>query len=178
MKTHRLLIGVGVVLALAAVLAGGCQRKGRAGEYYSKAHKYSIIPPASWVKKPGNNIMDVMFSCPDGLRSADAHENINVVTETLPQAMSLEDYTRAAIATMEAVIKDYQQVSLTDFELGNTQGKRLVSTFAVGDKKAQSVTYFAARDTTAFVFSGTATPDSFSKFEATFDECARTFRVE
>jgi len=167
-----------VALVLAVVLAGGCSRKSRPGEYYSEANKFSIIPPTSWEWQAGSGMVSVIFLCPVGRHSEGFRENINVVVETLPEAMSLEEYVQAATTLMAAVFRDYEQVSLTDIDLDNVKAKRLVYVYTFGDSKIHLVAYFAVRDKTGYVVTGAALSRSFPQFESTFDECARTFRVE
>jgi len=179
MKTHRFVIGIVVALALSAVLAGGCQRKERAGEHYSKEEKFSIILPASWTPRPGEG-MEGIFFCPVEQQSEDFAENLVVSVDTFSRRTSLEDYVNACEQAFRQgkKLRAYRKVSGSDFAMDNVKGRRLVCTYSVDGQEVQAALYITVKGTRGYVVIGTATPESFSKFEATFDECARTFRAE
>jgi len=158
-----------VVLVLAVVLADGCSRQSRLGEYYSKEHKYSIIPPASWEQFPGK-MTDVRFLCPVG--------NINVAVNGLSRDTSLEEYALITSNPRHKIFQGYCQISFTDIDLGNAKAKRRVYTHTYNDDEFYAIAYIVVKDRTVYTITGTTTAENFSELEATFDECARTFRVE
>jgi len=193
MKTHRLVIGIVliVVLAMNGPSADGkepasqpasrptSQPTSQPAEYRSKANKFSILPPESWTQqKPGGKMADMMFLCPEGRHSENFRESITILVEKLRKDTTPDANAKAAEKATAAMFKDYKQVSLTDVDLGNVKAKRLISTYSAGERKSQMAQYFIVKDKMAYVIICMTTQESFEKFEKTFDDCARTFRVE
>ena len=178
MKLQHVLIGASVALVLSVALAGGCSRKSRPGEYYNPARAYSIIPPAGWEQQPGRGATDVMFACPVGQHSENFRENISVGTETLSKAMSLDDYMQSGPDKEFRRLEGFRYVSVTDVDLGNVKAKRAVFTCSFHDASLQTVVYVAVKGDRGYILACASTPENFSMFERTFDECAWTFRVE
>jgi len=166
-----------VVIGLAAAgYLGGDQKE--PGPYRSEKHNFTIVPPKSWEQK-SYPTTDVVFLCPKGQHSKAFRENLNVQVETRPVETSLDDYTQMLSKQLASKFPDYREMSLTDIEMSNIKGKRLVCTYSVGEQqKVHGVYYFAVKGKTAYLISCAAHPESFAKVEKTFDECARTFRVE
>ncbi|MCL2700678.1 MAG: DUF1795 domain-containing protein [Phycisphaerae bacterium] len=148
--------------------------------YRSQEHGYSFIPPASWELGASGGMIDVIYMRPAAAQPEVFRENLNVAVEKLPQVLTLDEYAQAAQAMMALAFREFEVVSLTDIVMGNIQGKRLVCTYSWGGIElfVQSAFYIAVKDQKAYVMTCGSTPENFAAYEKTFDECARTFRVE
>jgi len=168
-----------VALILAVAVTDGCSRKSRAGEYYDEAKKFSIIPPASWEPRTDKGV-DVVFESPTDRRLPMYQENIGVAIEA-SGSRSLDDFVRVSMTAMYGKTRgDQVTASATDFDFGNIKAKRLVIVTPVEGRSVpiQTVAYVAVKEKKAYIITGSTIPERFSTFEATFDACARTFRVE
>ena len=186
MKMRRMIVVAGLGLAVAVAIVGGCSieigGEDSTGPYHSEKYGYSITPPASWSRE-SRPTADVIFFCPSGQRSAKVHENIVVgiveQAEGIVLDGRLEEYVQVEIDSMAATLNAYRQISLSDVDLGNVKGKRLVFTFTTQDgKEMQTAVYITVKGSRGYNITCSATPESFAKFEKTFDDCAKTFRVD
>ena len=175
MKRQRM---VWVVAVATMVLAGGCSRQSRPGEYRTREHGFGIIPPAGWETQEGTGMPGVAFLSPPQGPGDMFRENVNVVVEKLPSAMTTEEYAKACSDMMAIGMTDFRSVSETAVEVNGRTAMRYVSTYRVGSNDIKAISYLTAKGKKGYVITCTALPNSFDEFEKTFEECCRTFMVD
>jgi len=163
---------------LSASLAGCSSGSPESGRYYKKAEGFSIRFPAEWEQK--ENVMGTVVIAVSPAEGADDpfRENVNVVVETLPATMDLEEYFKLNMANMEKMFTTGQQPEVSDTTFGGEKAKRVVYQTTMGQIGVKGTLYVAVKGNRGYALTCSATPDSFDAYKARFEEIAGTFRFE
>lgn len=161
-------LGLLMILTLAAAFA---QKT-----FTSREGGYSITPPKGWKSENGSQYgVEAVFYGPIEKNFA---VNINYVVEKLPSAMSLNDYTTAALRQVQGVLDDYQQVSRRTVTVGKAKATEHVYRFKIKEAglSLQGKQLIFVQGRKAQVFTFTALVSNFSKYVPTFDQSMKTLR--
>ncbi len=134
--------------------------------FHSDGYRFSMRYPDKWEVNgsPENEpplTMVVMFLSPE-TRPGDIRENVNLVAEDLPTALTLEEYTRLGITTEQQFFNDYHLLS--------SQNTRLA-----GAWPAHRVVFAASHNSIPMMFTQIWTVRGREAFVWTFADIAETF---
>lgn len=144
--------------------------------YNCKSKGYSISFPKTWELKEKYRETDVIALSPQENSADRFRENVNVITSDLGQVYSLDTYYKANIENAEKGLNKFKQVQLTDIKINGIPTKRLVYTHEMQDISIKVIAFVLVKGKMGCVITCTALPDSYSKYEKTFDEVAKSFK--
>lgn len=140
---------------------------------------FSIDFPADWETQTNQFNVPVISFSPLAGPTDTLRENINVVSEPLPQPMLAEQYYQANIANMSRVLQNFQVIEKAATQLGSASAIRVVATYSVGQITARALTFFVVNPlgNKGYVVTCTATNETFNQFLSVFQQTAMTFRL-
>jgi len=178
-----------IALALPVLLllvASGCVKESFAevrpetitGTTYTHPdHGFSITVPREWeVNDSGFFGTAVMFLSPRGEGDA-FQENVNVVVEKLPRNMTAEEYSNAAIGTMERIITDFKLLDSGRELIGGEEAFGGIYSMRLGKIRTKNIYYAIVQGRRAYVITCAAHPDTFNQYKGVLSGIAKTFRV-
>ncbi len=166
------------ILALLGVSLSACSPSQEPGRFYDEGKRFSIKFPQDWETKKGGMGTVVMAFSPQEGPADGFRENVNVVVEELPRAISLQEYTELSLVNMRKLLTDFQMQESGDTSIGPNSAKWYIYSHRSGSVKATVLQYFLVKDRRAYVISTAAEPGQFSRYKPRFEEIAQTFRVQ
>lgn len=146
-------------------------------KYNNSKTGYSIKYPSDWqTREENNDFIMTMFTSPAEDINDNFYENTNVVVEKAP-GYTVQQYFDANLKNMEA------PGSLQDFKILE-QGKTIVNgkksifvayTHTYNQLQLKVLAYFFCNGKNGYVITSTASPESFSKYEANFKSIVNSF---
>jgi len=161
-------LGFFMILTLAAAFA---QKT-----FTSREGGFTIVPPKGWKSENGSQYgVQAVFYGPTERNFA---VNINYVTENLPSAMSLNEYTTAALRAVGGALDGYKQVSRRTVTVGNAKATEHIYRFNIKEAgmSLQGKQLIFVRGRKAQVFTFTALTSNYAKHVSTFDRSMKTLR--
>lgn len=138
---------------------------------------YTIDIPNGWDEtQMATSPIDHEFSRPIADGPQNFIENVNIVVESLPQPMTVDEYYQANLPMMKTILPNFTEVSTAPFT-ENVTWKKVVYTWQTATGRALKVTsYYFIKGMKAYIITATATPTTSAQYETKFDEIARSFR--
>lgn len=167
-------------MVLAAAAWAGCSSSAPSepGRYVSTKDKYSIVYPEGWELKEGMMGTSSIALSPQEGETDTFRENINVVVERLPTAMSLDRYHDANVTELKRILGEDAEIDVADVELGDVNARRLDYSMTMGQLRTRALAFLAVSGKRGYVITCSALPDTLDRYRGTFEEAAETFRFE
>jgi hypothetical protein len=170
-----------VVAALAAGwMAVGCgdQPKPTGGPYVNTDWGFSITLPPGWGKEeelPGS----IVETYPPDQAGNDTRLDYLIVSgEQLKDALTLDEYAQIKSSNGAKVMPNYKELERATVDLNGTKAVRVVYTAHDESKDVTSVAWFILGEGRGFMIIGMAKTDSFKTREPSYDQIAKTFKLE
>lgn len=160
-------------LAIMLMMFGSCSQE-KMVKYIGK--NYEILYPASWTKQEKSNA--IFFLSPKDNGKDMFQENINLMLQDLSQQpMSLEQYTEL---TKKQVIDNFGAaaiVSIKNTTIAGLQGKEFVYNMNYQGRSLKLKQYWFTKGNIAYLFSYTAEPVKYEKYESVVTEMIKSFKI-
>ena len=138
---------------------------------------FSIQYPATRAEQENVYGANVMFFTPQA--SGDLfRENVGIVTEILPSAMTVADYYTSIKSQLTTIIKDYQEISNEDITLNGIAAKKIIYIGTQSNYKLKWEQVLLIKDKTAYVINYTASADTFTQFTTEVDAMVNSFTLK
>jgi hypothetical protein len=118
-----------------------------------------------------------MFFTPQGTGDQ-FRENVGIVTETLPNAMTVDEYYTIIKPQLQNMIKDYTELSNENISVAGLTGKKLIYEGTQVNYKLKWQQVFVTSGTTVYIINYTATADTFDQFIADVNAMVKTFALK
>lgn len=155
------------------MMFGNCTQQG--WNKYAE-NGYEISYPESWSKQQKGKA--VFFLSPKENNNDQFQENVNLILQDLSQQpMNLEQYTEL---TKKQVIDNFGAsaiVSLKNTIIAGLQGKEIVYNMNYQGRILKLKQYWFIKGNIAYLFSYTAEPSKYEKYESTVTEMIKSFSI-
>ncbi len=165
-----------IFIASASLFLSFCKSQ-NPNRYINNKDKFSIQFPNNWEIKENYYGTNVMALSPLENNEDNFRENLNVVVETIPARMSLEDYFSLSVKNLHQLNNFNDEFSGYD-EFDNTKVKWLYYTHELANYKLKVVLYQLVKDGKGYSITATAKAEDFDKYKDQFQNSASTFEFE
>lgn len=159
-------------LAIILMMFGSCSQE-KMVKYTGK--NYEMLYPAIWTKQEKSNA--IFFLSPKESEKDMFQENINLMLQDLSQQpMNLDQYTEL---TKKQVIDNFGAsaiVSLKSTTIAGQKGKEFVYNMNYQGRSLKLKQYWFIKGNIAYLFSYTAEPSQYEKYEKTATEIIKSFK--
>jgi len=135
-----------------------------------------MLYPASWAKQEKSNA--IFFLSPKENEKDLFQENVNLMLQDLSQqSMSLEQYTEL---TKKQVVDNFGAsaiISLKNTTIAGQQGKEFVYSMNYQGRSLKLKQYWFIKGNIAYLFSYTADPTKYEKYESVVTEMIKSFKI-
>ena len=145
--------------------------------FTSTSPAFTIAHPSGWNTKTDVSGAIVAFVTPRSGSSDQFSENVNVLTETVPQGTTLEQYTAASLANADSVIQNFQKLSSSTTTLSGLPAQRMEYSGSVSGKSLQFLAEWAVSGTTAWVLTYSAEPPSYQQYLSDATATIQSFKL-
>lgn len=143
--------------------------------YTDAANKFTINYPDKWVKK--NNVNAIVFLSPKESDKDLFQENANLMLQDLSQKpMNLQQYTELTKKQVTDNLGASAIVSLKNATIAGQQGKEFVYNMNYQGRSLKLKQYWFIKGNIAYLFSYTAEPSEYGKYESTATEMIMSFK--
>lgn len=160
-------------ITIALMMLGSCSQE-KMLKYVGK--NYEILYPASWTKQEKSNV--IFFLSPKVNEKDMFQENVNLMLQDLSQQpMSLEQYTELTKKQITDNLGTSAIVSIKSTTLAGQQAKEFVYNMDYQGRKLKMKQYWFIKGNVAYLFTYTAEPLEFNKYERTATEMIQSFKI-
>ncbi len=160
-------------LAIILMMFGSCSQE-KMVKYTGK--NFEMLYPASWAKQEKSNA--IFFLTPKENEKDLFQENVNLMLQDLSQQpMSIEQYTEL---TKKQVIDNFGTsaiVSLKNTTIAGQQAKEFIYNMNYQGKSLKLKQYWFVKGNIAYLFSYTAEPAKYEKYESIVTEMIKSFKI-
>ena len=166
---------------LAGLAAGGCAsgpETPKTETYVSQAEGFSLTFPSDWKKSMAGFFgMNLEIIPPDQTDPNVFRDDIFVRVEPLVDPMPLDDYFAVKVAKGVKNMPEYKELERGPARLGGVEARRLVYSYANGDRLVTSITYFLVSGTRGYMVAANAVSNRFPERRPQFEEIVQTFQL-
>lgn len=166
-----------IILVLTGWMLDGCSTKDP-DRYYNDREGFSMKFPAAWEKNEGVGGRIVMAQVPKDGSTDQFRENVNVIVERLPKAMTLDEYFQQSVTNMKKILNEFQDQEKGQGFIDDYDAKWMVYTHRMGASTLKVLVYMIVKDNRGYVITCTALPDRFYTFRSQFEDIAQSFQFE
>jgi len=147
-------------------------------QYEDNSGKVVVSYPTNWEKREyvRDSLVFMALSPPDNAQD-NFRENFNIVRETAP-SYTFEKYYRVNLDSMRTGLADFTVISEGTKTINQRPGKWLIYTHKYEGIALKVKAYFFHDGKTGFVYTATASPDTFRRYEPIFDEIVSTLKLK
>jgi len=177
MSHHFYHVAVFSIVLVLSVSAWGGDPVRELTSYTNQEKKFSLRLPRDWERKENLMGSAVVAIGPQGKSSEDFRENINVVVEDLPNAMTSKEYFDVSLKVLKRLFTDFQLEKSGSLKLNQKDAYWVVFTHRMGKVKAKVLQYMLVDGLKAYVITSSSAPQKFSKYQHLFEEVAKSFSL-
>lgn len=162
----------------------GCSRSSTGDQEQAKIDMQTFSTTWFSIQYPvGRNYQEnvygshVMFFSPQ-LSWDNFRENVGIVSERLPDEMSIDDYYMTIQQQLSSFIQNYQEISNEDVSLGTLPAKKVVYVGAQGDYKLKRMQTILIKDKQVYILSYTASEGTFDDFSQEAEAMMASFQLK
>jgi V8-like Glu-specific endopeptidase len=151
---------------------------GTDGKYTSEADNYSMEFPKDWEVTEDLSYGTGVMAISQRENASDTfRENINVISEVLPSAMTLDDYYKLSIDNAAASLPGFTKIKEGTKTINGIKSKWIIYTEEYEGTKIEVLVYVLVKDLKAFVITCGSIPSEFDKYKSQFEEIVGTFKL-
>lgn len=159
-------------LSIILMMFGSCSQQ-KMVKYTGK--NFEMLYPASWSKKEKSNA--IFFLSPKENEKDLFQENVNLMLQDLSQQpMNLEQYTELTKKQVTDNLGASAIVSLKNATIAGQQAKEFVYDMNYQGRSLKLKQYWFIKGNIAYLFSYTAEPSEYDKYESTATEVINSFK--
>lgn len=157
-----------LIVLLVSVSVGSVQA------YTNEEYNFSIDPPSGWAIDDATTGAAVFFYGPTegGFRV-----NVNIQVESLPTAITVEQYASAGEEQLALALNNYELGSEGTRVINRVDAYELVFTFTYAGVDIQEKQVHVVVDKKGFVITYAASPTTYQKYLSAFESSVETFNV-
>ena len=139
---------------------------------------FGITFPEDWQEKRGVMGTAILGLSPKENANDIFQENVNVVTDDVPDGMSSSEYVKASLDGMSNMLTDFNVVSNVSTEIGGRKAVALTYSHRMGNYRLKVLAYLITAGSKGYVLTCTALDGSFERYKAQFEDVCKSFRVK
>lgn len=169
-----------VVMALLIFVASGYAQDSSEmlKRYYSTSKIFSISYPIDYSVQNDVYGTEVMGLSPVENVNDKFRENVNVISEQIPDTMGLDEYYKLSIGYMKKLMTDFKIYDTGKDRIYNVDAKYIICYHRMGEIKLKVLLYILVKNNHGYAISCTASPESFNIYKEQFKKIAATFQTE
>lgn len=145
--------------------------------YVNSTLGISFEAPEGWKKVDSPNVL-VAYQGPEkefDINNAEFNANLNLITEELPQEMTLEEYAKQGNNSRALLLGNYQLLDSVKETLADEPA--IIDDFfsTIGSVTVRQRQVYAVRGKRAYIFTFTTLPQSWERYVSTFDNVRNSF---
>lgn len=177
MNFRKSLCVAALALAALAITVASCKRS-EPGRYVNREKAFSIIVPAEWDIEERKMNTDVIAVSPGESAEDTFRENFNVLVESLPKEMTLDEYYMKGMPIFKEFAKEFIQHAGGFEEIDGEKFRYDVVSHKMGPLRIKVLQYLYVKGKKGYLITFSAADDKFSNYEPMFREVAKGFRFE
>ncbi len=145
--------------------------------YESARYKFSIDLPSIWQIRENYMGTAVIAIGPLDNSMDEFRENVNVVRETLPRFMSMDEYMKISIQNMARVLTIFEKEDTGRWQTGSGEAAWVLYTHRQGKYYIRGLAVVYMKGNQAYVITNTAESDRFLRYRSLFEFVSKSFRM-
>lgn len=142
--------------------------------YTDSANKFTMSYPKEWTQQSSGNV--IAFLSPKADANDQFQENVNLMLQDISaQPMTLEQYTELTKKQLADAMGAGANVSQASKVVGGHKAVQLIYNFTYQGRALKIEQYFFVKGKTVYLFSYTAEPSQFAKYEQTATAIINSF---
>jgi serine/threonine-protein kinase len=138
----------------------------------------SIAFPDAWqVKKQTMGMALLGLAAREG-ESDQFTENVNVVTEQIPEDMGLDEYTRRSLKHARKILTDFEQLDRQHKQIGSREVVFVEFKHRMGQISIHASQTYVVGEGRAYVITCSAEPAQYEKYRDRFEKVVGSFAIE
>ena len=174
MKSNSIKSLVIIILLLIAVSSGSAMA---ADKKYS-GNDYTVSFPSNWSIEKGSGVVEVYSLSPAESTSDRFRENINILSEKIPEQLGLKEYTDVSVKNAGKALTDFKILDRKTITISGKPAERMVYLHNYKGtvlKAAQAIVLSKGK---AYLITLTCLPKTYSKYENAFNKALSSFRLK
>ena len=166
------------VFAFALLFVGtGFADQALSQKVQDKNGKYAVDFPADWKVSDGKDLgVDVVIQSPKPTKD-NFTDNANLLTETLPMAMSPKDYFDRGLVDLKK-FDGFKLVGTKELDINGLKAIEAEYSYLYNGFRVNVLQYAVIKDKLAVILTFGADPEDYSNMKPTFQEIAKTLVVK
>jgi hypothetical protein len=142
--------------------------------YTDQAHKFTIQYPKEWTQQAQGNVL--MFLSPRADATDQFQENVNIILQDLSaQPMNLEQYTALSKKQISDAYGANAVISQGPATIAGQKGEYLIYNMTYNGRPLKIKSYWFIKGKMAYLFTYTAEPPQFEKYDQTATAIINSF---
>lgn len=172
----RILFLVVFALSLMAAPTSAFAQEGFTEHLYRDAFRLSA--PSDWTVREDVRSVRLIALAPSDVPDDPFRENLNVTTQDVPEAISLDAFFDRIFAELVTSIPGFREVETRNVRIGGMPAKRLVYEYTFKQQPFRVLTYVLLDGDQGYFLTGTALAGAFDAYAEAFEQIASSFRLE
>jgi hypothetical protein len=166
-----------IITAITILILTGCSTR-EPDRFYSEEHSFSIRFPSSWKTRVGYMGSIVRAENPDIGVDVMFQENMNIITDTLPEGMTIDRYFESGKKMLKEALPGLKDDGQAVMEINGLQAAKFSYSYPLKPALMKAVVYNILRKKKIYIITCTADSTRFDNLRETFDRSARSFKTE
>jgi hypothetical protein len=170
-----------VLAGLGVFVFYGCAPKSppEPGRYYNEKYGFSVNFPSGWELQNGREEGEVIMALSPFSDDQDLfQECVNIVYESLPKKMDMDEYFNLSINNCRKELTDFELFEHGQASIGKYEAKRLVYSNRFDTLQIKAEAYILMKGRKVYIITCSALPEQFDVYRDKFEEIAKSFRIE
>ena len=177
MNRRKSLYAVLLAATFLAVAGASC-KKSEPGRYVNREKGFSIVVPAEWDIEEKKMNTDMIAVSPGESAEDTFRENFNVLVESLPKEMTLDEYYMKGMPLFKEFAREFIQHAGGFEEIDGEKFRYDIVSHKMGPLRIKVLQYLYVKGKKGYLITFSAADDKFGNYEPMFKEVAKGFRFE
>ena len=139
---------------------------------------YTIKFPSGWEIRKGTGMIDVYALSPLEDTQDKLQENINIITENVPQGMSAKEYIDLSIKNSKDALKGFNVVSRKEIAIDGQTGEQMVFEHVYEGTKIKAGQVIVINKGTAYVITLSTLPDTYAAYAPYLEAALKSMKFK
>jgi len=145
--------------------------------YQSKVGWFSVQYPSKWTFQENAYGSIVMFFAPTSEWDK-IKENLSVIKEDTKKIITSEQYYQSSKELLVKSLTDFSEISNQNIKIDWIDAKKIIYKRTLWDTKLQVEQVLLIKDKAAYIFTYTATPETFDDYIKNIDQIINSFSID
>jgi len=166
-----------ISLACFALLCAGCGKSDR-DRYMNRDKGFSVKVPSGWDIEEKKMNTDLIAVSPEESLEDTFRENFNVLVESLPREMTIDEYYQKGMPLFKEFAKEFKQHGNGEEVIDGAKFRFDVVSHQMGPLRIKVLQYLYVKNKKGYLITFSAADDKYGLYEPMFREIAKGFRFE